>query len=151
MAEAWETVLRDGVFPQLTDTQLAAAERAVRTDDPRLIQKQTVSDGYRTGEGWLLAAAGCFVGYCGMAGGSCRTVLDVRNYFNEIAARADRMLNERASLRWFLVEYDGWDRDEMRKNMLRVLKAEIARRAEARAEAAELAVQAHYLEHGGEG
>ncbi len=151
MAEVWETVLRDGVFPQLTDAQLAAAERAVRTDDPRLIQKKTVRDPLGENDLRKPAAGACFVGYCGFASGGFCTVLEVTSYFLEFSRRADRLLNERASLRWFLAEYDGWDRDEMRRNMLRVLKAEIARRAEAKADAAELAVQAHYLEHGGEG
>ena len=129
MGTSCQAVLRDGVFPQLTDEQLVKLLTALETDDIRLVQgcttrpppQQCVKD-------WPCEAA-CVLGFCGWGGDESKTVGDVEQYFAEVCFEADRLLGEPAAVRHFLNWVDDAPRGEMRRLLLKEVKQEQERRS----------------------
>lgn len=63
--EAWRKVWREGVAPLLSDTHLEALEKALVSDDPRLLQGATTTPPpLMCVQDWPVEAA-CALGYCG--------------------------------------------------------------------------------------
>ena len=125
----WQTVLCQGIFPQLTDEQLVKLLTALETDDVRLIQGATVSPfTLYSVRDWPCEAA-CVLGFCGWGGDESKTVGEVEQYFAEVCFEADRLLGEPAAVRFFLLWYDGVPRDEMRRLLIKEVREEQERRS----------------------
>ena len=126
--EAWRRVFREGVVPQLSIAGLQALKAALEHDDSRLIQGaacsppplQCVAD-------WPVEAA-CAVSFTGWQGDGLRTVAEVEDYFARTCYTVDLRLGKPAGIRYFLNEYDQWDRATMIANLLPEVEAELALR-----------------------
>ena len=144
-------IFRDGVLPQWSDRQLAAVGHALATDDPSLIQERTTRPTYRaeSHNGHVLAHAGCLVCYPGWRCG-VETIGALDSYFAEVTHRMMMRTNPR-DVEFFFEVFDGADRAELWPVLLGAVKAEEARRTEAKERAVEDLVAAHYCDLGGEG
>jgi hypothetical protein len=120
---AWQRCWRDGLAPQLSTPALLALQKALESDDPRLLQGSTTSPPpLQCVQDWPVEGA-CSLGYCGWQGEGLETVGQVEEFFAHVCFEADQLLGEPAASRWFLNWFDETPRDTMREQ----LTAEIAR------------------------
>lgn len=123
-------VLTKGFFPLLALNHLEVLEAALRRDDPALIQGCTTKPvPLACVQNWPVEAA-CMLGYCGWKGDGIKTVSEAEEFFADKCFHADQLLQEPAACRHFLNWYDETPRDQMRRQLLPLVKAEIARRHE---------------------
>jgi hypothetical protein len=123
--EAWRRVWREGIAPLLSDNALTALERALVTDDPRLIQGATTTPPpLQCVQDWPVEAA-CALGFCGWQGDELGKVAEVEEYFARKCFDCDVRLAEPAAVRWFLNWFDETPRDEMRRELLTEVKHEL--------------------------
>jgi hypothetical protein len=99
---------------------LEALRKALEDDDPALIQGQNVLPPplhiYKSDE-VTAACAICFTAWKGDCGGrACVADLDIG--FAEVCYQAGQLLREPGAVRFFLIQYDSWTREEMRQNLL---------------------------------
>jgi hypothetical protein len=121
--ESWRKVWREGLAPLLSTPGLEALQRALATDDGRLLQGATTTPPpLQCVQDWPVEAA-CGVGYCGWQGDHLETVAEVEEYFARVCFEVDQALGEPAACRWFLNWFDETPREEMRRELL----AEVAR------------------------
>ena len=126
--ELWQTVLRQGIFPQLSDEQLTVLRTAFETDDPRLIQGATTTPlPLLCVRDWPAEAA-CVLGFCGWVGDGLKTVGEVEEFFGKVCFECDRLLGEPAAVRHLLNWFDDAPRDEMRRLLLKEVWLEHYRR-----------------------
>lgn len=128
-----KTAWRDGLAPLLTLEQLASLELALRFDDPRLLQGQTVEpppvfypdldhdDPVNPGN--MPPVAVCLLGWCAWHDG-CATTAAVEEYVQraQVGGELDALVD------W----YDETPRDEMRAALLHEIKRSIALKASGR-------------------
>lgn len=117
--DCWEVVLTRGILPQMTDGQLEYCLHLYSTNSPLMVQAKIRSL-------FLNIPDGCFVANCGRADGVSDEGLVA--YFMNVLDAADYLLAEPAGTSWFLDWYDGTPREEVWREMRRVLIAELARR-----------------------
>jgi hypothetical protein len=126
--EAWRKVWREGVAPHLSTAGLEALQRALASDDPRLLQGATTSPPpLQCVQDWAVEGA-CVIGFCGWQGDGLETVADVEECFARVCFEADQALGEPASCRWFLNWFDETPRDEMRHQLLSEVARALAQR-----------------------
>jgi len=126
--EPWRKVWREGFAPQLSTAGLEALRRALLDDDPRLVQGVTTTPPpLQCVQDWPVEAA-CGLSYCGWQGDGLETVAEVEEFFGQACSEADRLLGEPAACRYFPDTFDGWTRDEMRRNLLPEVDRELCRR-----------------------
>jgi hypothetical protein len=128
--ESWRRVWRVGVAPLLPLDGLVALERALETDDPRLLQAATCSPPPLACVQDFPVEACCLVAFAGWHGNNLHTVSDVENYFADVCHEADQQLGEAGAIRWLLIWFDETPRVEMRRLLLPEVKREIARRTD---------------------
>jgi hypothetical protein len=129
-------VLRQGLFPQFTDGQLAALRTALLHDDPALIQHYTTRPIYsrHAHNGLVKPLGACFIGYAGWKGG-CETIAEIQAYFDSVCHQSDKLLDHVGDLEYFLNTFDKPEaRAELWPILLHEVQAEQARRAEAKEE-----------------
>src|SRR6516225_8882065 len=115
--ESWRKVWRDGLAPLISTAGLEALERALSTDDARLLQGATTTPPpLQCVQDWPVEAA-CALGYCGWQGEGLESVAEV-----------DERLGEPAACRWFLNWFDETPRDEMRSLLLTEVNRTLGRR-----------------------
>lgn len=128
--EAWRTVWRQGIAPQLSDRALAALQTALERDDSRLLQGATTSPpALQCVQDWPVDAA-CGLGFGGWQGDGLRTVAEVEEFFARTCAVADQRLGEVGVCGDFLSWFDETPRAEMRRLLLAEVKRELARRGD---------------------
>ncbi len=131
--EAWKKVWRDGFAPQLSTTGLTALARALKDDDPHLLQGATTSPPpLQTVQYWPVEAADaiafCFIVDNGgfmqaastgptYADTGC-TVMEAEEFFAKACFACDETLGDPAACRWFLKWYDETPRVQMRRELL---------------------------------
>jgi hypothetical protein len=116
--ESWRKVWREGMAPQLSVAALTALQRALQTDDPRLLQGATTSPPpLECVRDWPVEAA-CVLGFCGWQGEGLESVAEVEEFFARACFEADQRLGEPAACRWFLNWFDDTPRDEARRELL---------------------------------
>ncbi len=116
--ESWRKVWREGVATQLSREGLEALAKALRDDDPRLLQGATTSPPpLECVRDWPVEAA-CVLGYCGWQGEGLETVAEVEEFFARACYLAEKALGEPAAIRWFLNWFDDTPRAEMRAELL---------------------------------
>lgn len=125
--ESWRKVFREGFAPGLTTRALRALRDALAGDDARLIQGATTSPPpLMCVQDWR-CEAGCLIGFCYMQDGF-ETVGEVEAKFAEACFNADARLGEPAACRYLLNWYDETPRDQMRRDLLAEVDAELGRR-----------------------
>ncbi len=126
--DSWRKVWREGVDPVLSLEGLQALERALKTDDPRLLQGATTTPPpLQSVMDWPVEAA-CALGLCGWLGDELDTVGEVEEFFGRVCWEVDRKMNERAGSRWFLNAYDEWPRPVMIAKLLPEVQRSLALR-----------------------
>lgn len=126
--ESWRRAWRLGIAPQLSTEGLRALEKALRTDDPELIQGATMSPPDLESFQQERVIAACAIAYAGWQGERLQTVQDVEDEFAKVCAGAEQILGDPAAARWFTKWYDDKPRPEMRKILLAEVRLELARR-----------------------
>lgn len=124
--ERWQRVWRDGLAPRLSHRGLEALKTALLRDDPRLIQKRTMSPPPLFGLQDAEVEAACALGLCGWQGDGCVTVGALEAYFNDVCSLADADLGEPAACRHFLDWFDGTPRYTMRRQLLAEVERALA-------------------------
>jgi hypothetical protein len=126
--ESWRLVWRKGIAPLLSDRALAALEKALLNDDPRLIQGATTTPPpLQCVQDWDVEGA-CALGYCGWQGEGLNSVGEVEEYFSRLCHEIDLRLGEPAACRWFLNVYDETPRPEMLRELLLEVRRSLAER-----------------------
>lgn len=125
--ERWQRVWREGLAPRLSHRGLEALKTALIRDDPRLVQKRTMTPPPLLGLQDAEVEAACALGLCGWHGDGCTTVGALEAYFNELCTATDADLGEPAACRHFLDWFDATPRYAMRRQLL----AEVERALEA--------------------
>src|SRR6185312_2440754 len=128
MMESWRKVWREGVAPLLSTPALEALQRALQSDDARLVQGATTTPPpLQCVQDWPVEAA-CALGYCGWQGEGLESVAEVEEYFARLCFEVDQRLGEPAACRWFLNWFDETPRDEMRSLLLAEVHRTLAQR-----------------------
>lgn len=126
--ESWRKVWRDGIAPQIASEALDALRQALVADDARLLQGATTTPPpLACVQDWPVEAA-CAIGFCGWQGEGLELVHEVEEYFAKVCFEADQRIGEPAAVRWFLNWADETPRDEMRRQLLAEVEAELQRR-----------------------
>ncbi len=111
MNESWRKVWRVAA-PFLSTEGLTALAKALREDDPRLIQRATtIPPPLQCVMDWP-CEAGCLFAYCGWQGDGVDTVGDVEEFFSALCYRIDCKLGEPAGCRYILNFWDETPRSE---------------------------------------
>ncbi len=116
--ESWRYVWRNGFAPLLSTLGLDALRKALKRDDPRIMQGETTvpiainSNRYRKLEGC------CALGYCTWRGEGLDSVGEIDGQFGQLCAEADQRLGEPQATRYFLNWYDEVPRNTMRFELL---------------------------------
>lgn len=130
--EEWRIAFRVGVAPGLSDAGLAALERALAEDDPRLVQAATTVPCALPCNDAEPCQQACAIGFAAWQGDGLASVGEVQRAFVRALHEADGRLGEVAAVRAFLNPFDEWERATMRANILPEVQREIQRRKEAR-------------------
>jgi len=126
--ESWRKVWREGLAPQLSVVGLTALQRALQTDDTRLLQGATTSPPpLECVRDWPVDAA-CVLGYCAWQGDGLETVAEVEEFFARACFEADQRLGEPAACRWFLNWFDDTPRGDVFRDLLTEVTRTLARR-----------------------
>ncbi|MBM3995175.1 MAG: hypothetical protein FJ303_13635 [Planctomycetes bacterium] len=131
--EKWRRVWREGLAPNLPVAGLLALERALRDDDPRLLQGVVSTPPPFEAVRNATVTSCCAICYCGWKGDRLRTVGEVEAFYHRICESADAVFSEAAACRFFLNWYDATPRYEMRHEMLGEVRRTLARRTPAAA------------------
>ena len=116
--ESWQKVWREGAAPLLSNASLEALQKALTSDDARLLQGATTTPPpLQCVQDWPVEAA-CALGFCGWQGEGLETVAEVEEFFARMCFEIDQRLGEPAACRWFLNWFDETPRDEMRVQLL---------------------------------
>ncbi len=126
--ETWRMVWRDGIAPQLSTPGLMALGKALREDDPRLLQGATTQPPpLQCVQDWPVEGA-CGVTFCAWQGDDKATVAEAEEEFARVCYACDQALGEPAACRWFLNWFDLTPREKMIAELLPEVARELARR-----------------------
>jgi hypothetical protein len=126
--ELWRKVWRGGFAPVLTTTELLALRTGLASDDRRLIPGATcIPPPMQCVLDWPVDGA-CFLGYCAWQGDGKNTVGEVEEFFAHVCFECDARLCEPAACRHFLNWCDDTPRDEVRRELLAEINAELSGR-----------------------
>ena len=123
---AWEKCWRQGFAPLISDEGLLELAKALRDDDPKLIQGQTCTTdgGHRIG----LVTGACAISYAGWKGDELTGWDEIEAFFTMCCWKVDQTFGEPASCRYFLNWVDETPRDQMRNELLEEVKKTIEMR-----------------------
>lgn len=116
--ESWRWVFRNGFAPLLPTAGLEAVKRAIKRDDPRLLQGATVAPIALQANKQRRIEGACALGISMQHGEDLRTVGELERHFGDLCTDVDERLGEPAACRWFLAWYDDAPRDVMRQELL---------------------------------
>jgi len=126
--ESWRKTWREGIAPLLSTAGLEALDRALLTDDPRLLQGATTCPPpLQCVQDWPVEAA-CVIGFCGWQGDGLETVAEVEEYFARTCFEIDQRMGEPAGCRWFLNWFDETPRETVRSALLVEVHRTLAQR-----------------------
>jgi hypothetical protein len=115
--ERWQVAFR-AAAPFLGLGGLRALEKALRDDDPRLVQGVTTSPpAHLVMLSWPVEQA-CLYCYCGWQGDGLGTVGEAQEFFGEAVAATDRAMGEPAGARHLISFWDEAPRGEARAALL---------------------------------
>ena len=116
--ESWRFVWRNGFAPLLSTSGLDALRKALKRDDPRVLQGETTAPLAVNANRFRKLEGCCALGYCAWRGEGLDSVGEIDQQFGELCAEADSRLGEPAASRHFLNWYDDAPRDAMRSGLL---------------------------------
>jgi hypothetical protein len=126
--KAWKKAFREGFCPSLSETELIALEKALASDDRKLIQgSTTVPPPLRCVQDWPVEEA-CPGAYCGWKGKGLKTIGEVEEYFALLCYDCDERLGEPAGCRHFLNWWDETPRPEAVPLLLEEVRKELKER-----------------------
>jgi hypothetical protein len=126
--ESWRKVWREGLVGLLSTRALEVLQRALLTNDARLMQGATTTPPpLQCVQDWPVEGA-CALGFCGWQGEGLETVAEVEEFFARMCFEIDQRLGEPAGCRWFLNWFDETPRDEMRRELLTEVNLALAAR-----------------------
>jgi hypothetical protein len=131
-ATAWQRVWRLGIAPQLTTEGLQGLKAALERNEPRLITGATLLPAPLQPE-LNSPVQGCCPLCYGLLDGLQPGEVSVgllEQGFAAACRKADELLGEPASVRYFLNAVDEWSRDELRQNLSPEIEWALAQRAE---------------------
>jgi hypothetical protein len=116
----WQWAWREGVAPQLSTAGLEALQKALESDDPALIQGQNLLPPPLQGRESDQVIAACAIGFAAWKGDcpACAPLGEIGCRFAKVCYEADQRLREPGAVHYFLIQYDSWTREEMRRNLL---------------------------------
>lgn len=128
--EPWRQCWRLGFAPHLPTKGLEALAKALREDDPALIQGESVRPNVPFDGTPKRATGACAVAYCAWSRTTRRgdMILELEQKFADICARVDNSFEYLPSTRRFLNWYDRTPRDEMRAELLPEVEMELESR-----------------------
>jgi hypothetical protein len=126
--EPWRRVWREGIAPLLSEKSLEALKQALTNDDPRLIQKATMTPPYwKTRQNAPVEAAGALA-YCGWQGEGLETIGAVESFFLQLCIDIGLRMDEPMVSKCFIDWYDETPRQQMRTQLLSEVHRELLRR-----------------------
>ncbi len=126
--DAWLHAFRQGFAPSLSTPGLEALAKALRDDDPDLLQgATTLPPPLPCVQDWPVEGA-CAITYCGWKGDGLQTVGEAEEFFARTCCECDQRLGAPASCRFALTGWDETPRDEARELLLPVVEALLAER-----------------------
>ena len=120
---SWQKVFRDGIAPQLSTPGLDELHKALRRNDPALLQGQTTDPLPCPKNDPCPVAAACPIALAGWRGQRLRSVAEVEEFFAQVLCQAGNALGDPAAGRPFFQFADTADR----QTFLRELRAEVIR------------------------
>ena len=130
MTTKWQHVWRQGIVPLLSEEQLEILQRALRDDDPRLIQGDTTAPPpIQSVKAWPIEGA-CALTFCGWQSSQADTVEKAHEFFGRLCFEIDQRMGEPAMCRWFLNWFDDTPRPQMRRELLREVELSLDARKE---------------------
>jgi hypothetical protein len=124
---AWQRAWR-AIAQVLSIQALDALRNALLSDDKRLLQGVTSDPPALQCLAGCPIKGGCAITFAGWQGEGLRTVADADEFFAKTCFAVDTALGEPAACRYFLNEYDSWDRQEMRRLLTPEVNREIYKR-----------------------
>jgi hypothetical protein len=125
MLEPWRRVFRHGIAPQLPLEALEALRQGLVRFDPRLRPGGTVGSGP-----WAPVSTACAIGFAGWKGLALATPEAIEDFFNEVCARADVILEQPGACRHFIRWFDESRREFAFPLLLAEVNRAIAERTE---------------------
>ncbi len=123
----WQHAWR-AAAPHISTAGLVALERALVTDDGRLMTGGTTRPlPIACVQDWPVEAA-CPLAFGGWIGDGLVTVGEVEEYFARLCYEIDQTLGERGGVSWLLNRIDETPRDTMRTELLVEVRASLAAR-----------------------
>jgi hypothetical protein len=137
--ESWRRTWRVGIAPLLSTDGLEALERALATDDPCLIQQNTLRPAYgdesdESDDPAVYKA--CAIALCGWRGDGKKHRGELLGWFAAMLKRVEEAMGEPRAAVHFLEWYDVTPRQEMRRQLLPEVRRELDRRLRKDAHAA---------------
>ncbi len=129
MNESWRKVWR-AAAPLLSTGGLTALAKALRDDDPRLIQGATTTPPPISCVLDWPCEAGCLFAYCGWQGDGLDTVGEVEEAFARVCWETDQALGEPAGCRWLLNWFDETPRETVIRELLPEVELALSTRAD---------------------
>lgn len=129
--EPWRRAWRDGFQSQFSDRQLRLLLKALKLDDPELVQGETISPPpLQCVEDWPVERA-CIVAYVGWKGDDCELVWQAEDFFGRAVSQAEQQLGGPLSANQFLNWFDDSPRCVVWQLLIEEIERELARRAAA--------------------
>lgn len=113
----WRKVWREGVVPNLTETNLRNLKAALERDDAALCQGETTCPPPLACLSQAPCEKACALGYCGLSDG-LQTVGEVEEFFARMCKAIDDRMGELAACRWFLNWFDDTPRNQMCRELI---------------------------------
>ena len=123
-------VWREGLAPLMPAAGLCALARALRDDDPALLQGATCLPPPIDSMASYPVEAACAITYCGWKGCNKDSVSEAEEFFYKSCCDCDKTLGELAAYCHFINWFDECERGEMRSELLPLVEAEIESRLE---------------------
>lgn len=123
--ESWSKVFSQGFAKVMSTVALKALMEGLRVDSAGLLQGATTSPPPLTCVQDYPVEAACAIGFAGWRGEVLFSVGEVEEYFARTCHQVDQLFDEPAACRHFLNWVDETPRDEMRLQLLPLIRKEL--------------------------
>lgn len=134
--DRWQHVWRNGLARQFSRVGLKTLRRALKADDPRLLQGRTTFPAFVAGGEDLAVEGCCALAWVAWQGEGHFTVGQVTECWDRLCLDADAALGEPGACKAFFDWYDDTPRSRMRRQLLEEVNRALASRRPVQLEAA---------------